>query len=113
MAEDSKKGAEGTAPNIDIKALQDEIASLKKDVTAKDKELADAAKIVADLKAKIADLKDGGGTEKVIATVDGKKYHITAAMRTKEGVLQPEDIAADKELIKKLLKKGSGIVTRV
>lgn len=113
MAEDTKKAAQDGAADIDVKALQTEIESLKKVIESKDKELADAAKIVSDLKEKIADLKEGGGAEKVIATVDGKKYHVTAGMRTKEGELKPDDIAANKDLLRKLVKKSSGILIPV
>ncbi len=119
MAEDKNKGAETSAPDIDIKAIQDEntalankVKSLEKEVESNKRELEDAAKMIAELKAKLEDVKSGGA-EKVTVEVDKKKYHVTVSMRTKEGILKPEDIAADKELCKKLIANGSGIIIPV
>jgi chromosome segregation ATPase len=126
MSEEKNKGAAGAAPDIDIKAIQDEntalktekaaleslISKLEKEAESNKSELEDAAKMITELKARLKDIKEGG-SEKVTVEVDKKKYHVTVSMRTKDGILKPEDIAADKELCKKLIANGSGIIIPV
>jgi chromosome segregation ATPase len=119
MSEEKNKGAAGAAPDIDIKAIQDEntalankVKSLEKEAESNKNELEDAAKMIAELKDRLKDIKEGG-SEKVTVEVDKKKYHVTVSMRTKDGILKPEDIAADKELCKKLIANGSGIIIPV
>lgn len=136
MAED-KKGAAQSAPNQDNKGagenppsleeqittleqanktqekviveMQKDMAKLQKELADAKDELKDAAEIIEDLKAQPKGTDKSGKT----VTVDGKKYRISGGFRGRDKVYMPEDIAADKKLLKNLIEKKSGLVKEV
>src|SRR5690606_14628764 len=93
-----------------IVALQKDMAKIQKELADAKDELKDASEIIDDLKSQPkGEDKSQGKT----VTVDKKKYLITGGFRGKDKVYLPEDIAADKELLKKLVDKRSGLIKEV
>lgn len=97
------------AQEKNIKDLQKENADLQKELSDARDELKDAADIIEDLKSQPKGEDNKGKT----VTIDKKKYLVTGGFRGKDKNYLPEDIAADKELAKKLIEKGSGLIKEV
>lgn len=95
-----------------IQELEAEISKLMKAGEGSAKELEDAAQVVEDLKDQLKNAGEGkviGPTVKI-----GKeKYKVLGGMLIAKKPYSAADIAADKELAEKLLKKGSKLLKQI
>lgn len=98
-----KKAAENAPDAETVKAQEKEIADLKK-------ELEDAGKMVKDLKDRISASK---GSKGHTVKVDGTTYLVVGGFTSNGKIYKAEDIAADEEIAKELIKKGSGLIKKV
>lgn len=116
MAETNKKaGADAPAEltleqaTAQIKALEAEKEKLAKQVETQAAELKDAAEIVTDLKKQLKESGDGK-KKGAIVKIGKKSYRVIGGAVIKKKAYKPEDIAADADLAKKLLEKGSQLI---
>ena len=75
-------------------------------------ELEDAANVIEELKAQVTEA--GKGKKKgPVVTIGKKSYLVTGGTVIKQKSYKPEDIAADKELCKRLIEKGSTLLKEI
>ncbi|MBD3627611.1 hypothetical protein [Cyclobacterium sp.] len=133
MAEDKNKGAAPAAPDSEkeskaadqsvsntekeLQAMKDKVATLetenkelKAEIKKNESELKDAAEIVADLKEKVNAAK---GSKVNTISIDGSTYLVVGGFVKAGKAYKAEDIAADKEIAKELIKKQSGLIKKV
>jgi sulfate adenylyltransferase subunit 1 (EFTu-like GTPase family) len=95
-----------------IAELETELAKSKSAQEVSSKELEDAATVVADLKEQLKEAASNKGAGHFV-TIDKVKYRVIGGTVINKKPFTPADIAADKELAKQLIEKGSSLLTKI
>ncbi len=107
-ADRQKLEAENKELNSQIVQLLSKNEALKARLEDAEAELEDAAKTLEELKAQL-NVPASGKVKGPVVEIGDQKYLITSGIRIKGKVFTADDVAADEDLVKSLIEKGSTI----